>query len=334
MTKQPTVSDIARIAQVSPSTVSRVLTGSSPVHPAKSAAVLAAIERLNFRPNLTARALARGKSMVVGILTQSMASQFYGELAQGIEDGLANSGYQCVFASGHWEPSSEKAALDLLLARQVDGLIVLGGEHPDAALRTLSTQIPVIAVGRQIEGLTANCLRVANVEGSRQAVQHLIDLGHRRIAHVSGISNHFDAYERREGYEQALRTAGLPLDERLIVEGSFTEQSGMLALETLLARGAPFSAIFAANDQMAYGVRLGLYRRGLRVPEEVSLIGFDDLLGSAYTTPPLTTVRQHMLDQGRAAAQGLLRLLADQPPELRAVRTELVIRESTARVRG
>lgn len=334
MAKQPTVSDIARLAQVSPSTVSRVLTGSSPVHPAKSAAVLAAIEHLNFRPNLTARALARGKSMVIGILTQSMASQFYGELAQGIEEGLSGSGYQCVFASGHWERAEEQAALDLLLAHQLDGLIVLGGDHPDADLLAINEQIPLVAVGRRIAGLEEHCMRVEHAAGAFQAVQHLIDQGHRRIAHVSGIAAHNDSRERRLGYEQALTAAGLPVDERLIVEGNFTEQSGLLALEALLSRGAHFSAIFAANDQMAYGVRLGLYRRGLRVPDDIALVGFDDLVGSAYTTPPLTTVRQSMLDQGRYAARGLLNLLADLPPALPPVATELVIRESTARIRG
>lgn len=334
MAKQPTVSDIARLAQVSPSTVSRVLTGSSPVHPSKSAAVLAAIEQLNFRPNLTARALARGKSMVIGILTQSMASQFYGELAQGIEEGLSGSGYQCVFASGHWERADEQAALDLLLSHQLDGVIVLGGDHPDADLRAINEQIPLIAVGRRIEGLEDHCLHVENAAGAFQVVRHLIDLGHRRIAHVGGIAAHIDARERRRGYEQALAAAGLAVDERLIVEGNFTEQSGLLALEALLARGHHFSAIFAANDQMAYGVRLGLYRRGLRVPEDIALVGFDDLLGSAYTTPPLTTVRQHMLEQGHYAVRGLLNLLADLPPDLPLVTTELVVRESTARVRG
>ncbi|NCC33808.1 MAG: LacI family DNA-binding transcriptional regulator [Chloroflexia bacterium] len=334
MSKQPTVSDIARLAHVSPSTVSRVLTGSSRVHPAKSAAVLAAIEQLNFRPNLTARALALGKSMVIGILTQSMMSQFYGELAQGIEEGLAGSGYQGVFASGHWESLDEQAALDILLARQVDGLIVLGGYYPDDDLRAINKQIPLIAVGRHIDGLEDQCIRVENASGSFQAVRHLIDLGHRRIAHISGIPSHLDASERQRGYTEALASAGLAVDERLIVEGNFTEQSGLLALETLLARGSHFTAIFAANDQMAYGIRLGLYRRGLRVPDDISLVGFDDLIGSIYTTPPLTTVRQSMHEQGRQAARGLLRLLANEPPDLPSVTTELVIRETTARVRG
>lgn len=333
MQRQPTVSDIARIARVSPSTVSRVLTGSSPVHPEKRAAVLAVIEQLNFRPNLNARALVRGKSMAIGILTQSLASQFYGELSQGIEEGLAGSGYHPIFASGQWLPDEERAALNLLIDRQVDGLIVLGGDQPDADLLAISGQTPLIAVGRTIAGLESQCIQVDNRAGAAHAVRHLLELGHRRIAYVSGIPAHVDSRERRRGYEQTLQEAGIALDERLIVEGNYTEQSGTLALEALLARGAHFSAIFAGNDQMAYGVRLGLYRHGLRVPDEISLVGFDDLLGSAFTTPPLTTVGQQMLDQGRRAARGVLSLIAEQPLDLAPVATELVVRESTARVR-
>ncbi len=334
MNRQPTVSDIARLARVSPSTVSRVLTGSSPVHPEKRAAVLAVIDELNFRPNLTARALVRGKSMAIGILTQSMSSQFYGELSQGIEAGLAGSGYHPIFASGQWQPDEERAALNILVDRQVDGLILLGGDHPDADLQALSAQIPLIAVGRSIAGLEERCLQVENRQGAARAVGHLIELGHRRIAFISGIPAHTDSRERRHGYEQALHEAGIAVDERLLVEGNFTEQSGALALEALLARGAHFSAIFAANDQMAYGARLGLFHHNLRVPDDVSLVGFDDLLTSAYATPPLTTVRQNMLEQGRRAAQAMLSLLTATPLDLAPVATELVVRGSTARLRG
>lgn len=334
MPRPPTVSDIAAAAKVSPSTVSRVLTGNSPVNPDKRAAVLAAIERLHFRPNLSARALARGKSMAIGVLTQSMASQFYSELAQGIEEGLAGSGYHPIFASGQWRAAEERAALQILRDRQVDGLIVLGGGRPDDDLLDISRQLPLVAVGRSIAGIAAQCLPVQNYEGARAATSHLIELGHRRIAHIGGIPAHSDARARRRGYADALGAAGLPVDERLIVESEFTEQSGLMALESLLARGAGFSAIFAANDQLAYGARLGLYRRGLRVPDDVSLVGFDDLLTSAYTTPPLTTVRQHMREQGRAAARGVLRLLAGEEPDLSPVAAELVVRESTARLRG
>jgi LacI family transcriptional regulator len=155
-------------------------------------------------------------------------------------------------------------------------------------------------------------------------------LGHQRIAHIAGPAAHQDALERRDGYRRALSAAGLPVDEQLIVEGDYTEQSGLLAVQMLLSRGAMFTAIFVANDQMAYGTRLGLYRHGIRVPEDISLVGFDDLLSSAYTTPPLTTVRQPTLEMGRTAAKAVLQLLEDQPIELSALATALVIRESAA----
>jgi LacI family transcriptional regulator len=333
MAKVPTIHDIARAANVSPSTVSRVLNGSTPVTPRKRAAVLAAIEALNFKPNPVARSLARGKSMAIGVLTQSMASLFYGELAQGIDQELHGGLYHPVYAAGQWRDDEELAALNLLLERQVDALIVLGGGLPDATLRAIAEQVPLIAVGRVIAGLEAHCLRVENDEGAYRATRYLVELGHRRIAHITGILSHTDALERRDGYCRALRDAGLEVDPQLIVEGGFTEQSGLLAAESLLARSVRFTAVFAANDQMAYGVRLALYRRGLRVPEDISLVGFDNILSSAYVTPPLTTVRQNMVDLGRAAAEGVLRLLNGQSPNLPQFAIDLVIRESAMQYR-
>lgn len=334
MNKPPTVSDIARTARVSTSTVSRVLTGSSPVHPAKRAAVLAAIDELKFRPNLAARTLVRGRSMAVGVLTQAFSSQFYGAISQGIEEGLRGSEYHPIFASGRWQALEERNAIDLLLDRQVDGLIILGGERPEGELRALAARMPMVVVGREIAGIEHHCLRIQNYEGAYQAVRHLINLNHRQIAHVSGIALHADAQERRRGYEHALRDAGLPFDDHLVVEGNFVEQGGLLALETLIARGRPFTAIFAANDQLAYGVRLGLYRRGLRVPDDVSLVGFDDLLASTFCTPPLTTVHHAMLEQGHQAAQAILDMIEGEPPDLRPVAVKVVVRESTALLRG
>ncbi len=329
MAKPTTIHDIARAASVSPSTVSRVLTGSTPVTARKRAAVLAAIEALNFRPNLVARGLASGKSMAIGVLTQSMASLFYGEVAQGIEQGLHGSNYHPVFASGQWRASEEREALHLLVERQVDGMIVLAGELPDETFRSVAEQIPLIAIGRRIAGLEAQCLQVEHYDGAYQATGYLIELGHRRIAHITGIFSHVDALDRRQGYRQALLDAGLSVDERLIVAGDYTDIGGLRAAEALLDSGAPFTAVFAANDQMAYGAGLAFYRRGLRVPDDISLIGFDDLYSSAFVTPPLTTVRQHMTAMGRAAAEGMLRWLSGEPLSLPTFTTELVVREST-----
>jgi LacI family transcriptional regulator len=189
---------------------------------------------------------------------------------------------------------------------------------------------PLVVVGRSIAGIERQCLRVDDVLAAQQATSYLIDLGHRRIAHIAGPATHQDGVDRREGYGRALESAGLPLDEKLIVAGDYTEQSGLLALQALFSRGVMFTAIFIANDQMAYGARLGLYRRGIRVPEDVSIVGFDDLLASAYTTPPLTTIRQPSFEMGRAAAQAMLDLLEQRPANIPGFTTELIIRESAA----
>lgn len=330
MPKPPTIHDIAKAANVSPSTVSRVLTGSTPVTPRKRAAVLAAIDALQFKPNLVARGLARGQSMAIGVLTQSMSSLFFGELAHGIDSHLRGGAYHPVYATGQWQLEEEMEALHLLLERQVDGLIILSGGTPDDAIRALAAQMPVIAVTRSVPGLESQCLPTENAPGAYQATRYLIELGHKRIAHITGLLSIPDARERLNGYRQALDESGLEIDERLIAEGAFTEESGVNAAEALLQRGVPMTAIFAGNDQMAYGARLALYRHGLNVPEDISLVGFDDLLSSAYATPPLTTVRQHMFELGRAAAEGILRLLADQDPQLPRFTPDLVIRASTA----
>jgi LacI family transcriptional regulator len=333
MSNSVTILDIAREAGVSPSTVSRVLNGNAPVAADKRAAVLEVVEKLHYRPNAFAQGLVRGRAAAVGVLTQSIASPFYGEILLGVERGLAGSGYHPIFASGNWQTEDELAALDLLSARRVDALIVLVGVLSDEYLRRAAAELPLVIVGRSIAGLEECCLRVDDQRASYEATRYLIGLGHRRIVHIAGPSHHQDAVDRRQGYQQALADAGLPADPALIVEGNYTEQSGLLAMQALLSRAEMFSAVFAGNDQMAYGARLALFRNGIRVPDDVSLVGFDDQPGSAYSTPPLTTVRQPTYAIGQAAAQAALRLLAGQPPALPLLATELIIRESAARVR-
>ncbi len=328
--KRITIHDIARHAGVSPSTVSRVLNNTTPVAEDKRLAVTAAIRRLNYRPSIVAQGLARGTSTVIGVLTQDIASPFYGEILRGIEYGLRGSVYHPIFANGNWRLQEEHDALQILRSRQPEGIILLGGNIPDAEIRAVAEQLPVVVVGRHITGFERHCVRVDDFQGAYLATRHLIELGHRRIAHITGIPSHQDTLDRQAGYEHALHEANIPLNTELIIEGTFQEQSGMLAVETLLMRASPFTAIFAANDQMAYGARLALYRRGIRVPEDVSLVGFDNLPGSAFTTPPLTTVRQPTVEMGTAAASAILSLISGAPPDLPHFAPELIIRESAS----
>ncbi|MFC4453123.1 LacI family DNA-binding transcriptional regulator [Deinococcus sonorensis] len=329
-----TLARVAREAGVSASTVSRILTGSANVSPEKREHVQRVLAKLNYRPNVLARGLASGRTMSVGVLTQDISSPFYGDMVRGIEQGLGGSGYQTVFMSGHWHAKAEMEAIESLLARRVDALAVLGGSVPDEQLRTVAQSVPLSLLGRTVAGLEGQCLRLDQLEGARAITHHLIEMGHRRIAHITGDMSHPDAQDRLAGYRAALDEAQLAFDPELVQQGDFLEASGYLAATRLFEGRSVFSAVFAANDQMAYGARLALHRRGLRVPDDVSLVGYDDLPGSTYTSPPLTTVRQPTFQMGQAAAQWILHQLAGQPYLLPPLTVQLVIRESTARRRS
>jgi LacI family transcriptional regulator len=328
-----TIQDVAARASVSVSTVSRVLTGSAPVAEEKRKAILQAVKELNYRPNVFAQALAGGQSRALGVLTQNIGSPFYEAIMGGVLQGTHGSGFSLIFADGFYQPQTEQRALETLLSRQVDGIIVLGGRVSEGLLLEIAGNIPVIVVGRTIADLAEQCLSMDQFEGGYRATQYLIELGHRRIAHITGISYQNDSVQRRKGYLQALHDARLEPDPELVVEGDFREQSGVMAVEMLLMRRRSFSAIFAGNDQMAYGALLGLSRRGIRVPDDVSVIGFDDQPPSGYTVPPLTTIRQPATEMGVAAGQAALAAINCEEFAIPEFPVELVVRESTSRAR-
>ncbi|WP_027482524.1 LacI family DNA-binding transcriptional regulator [Deinococcus pimensis] len=328
-----TLAQVARAAGVSASTVSRILNGTAQVSDEKRVAVERALSQLNYRPNVLARGLASGRTMSVGVVTQDISSPFYGDMLRGVEQGLSGSGYMPIFADGHWRAEEESAAIDVLLARKVDAMIVLGGSLPDEKMRSVAAAVPLVVFGRTVPGLEEQCLRLDNEKAAYELTRHLIEFGHRRIAHIMGPVSHRDARDRRAGYEAALAEAGLPLVPELVMEGDFLEPSGFLAATRLVEGREMFSAIFAANDQMAYGARLALHRKGVRVPEDISLVGFDDLPSSTYTTPPLTTVRQPTFDLGVVTARCVLRLLSGEGPDLPHIDLRVHVRESTAMLR-
>ncbi len=328
-----TIQHIALKAGVSKSTVSRVLNESAPVTRAKRRAVLAAMAELNYQPNIFARGLAGGQSMTVGVLTQNFGSPFYDAIMQGVNRGFAGSGYSPIFADGQWQAAVEDRAIQTLLGRQIDALILVGGHSTPEMLCRLGQQLPMILVGRHVAELADQCVRIDNYQAAYDATRYLIEAGHIHIAHITGIMDQPDSVARRAGYVQALREAGLEVNPELIFEGNFRRQAGVLAIEALLMRRLAFSAVFAANDQMAFGARLALYRRGIRVPEDISLVGFDDQPDSAYITPPLTTVRQPAVEMGEAAARALLRAFKGEPYAIPQLTTQLIIRESVARSR-
>lgn len=324
-----TLIDVARAAGVSASTVSRILNGTAKVAPEKREAVEAAIRRLNFKPNLFARSLKTGITMTVGVLTQAIESQFYSRALKGIEMGLTESGHSSIIVSGHWNAEADAASLKLLTSRRVDGVIILTGNIADSEVLAVAQQQPVVITERKLEGPNVRSIDLDQKYGGYLATKHLLALGHTRIAHLAGVDNRPDAHQRYLGYLQAHEEAGVTPNPRCVVRGNFTDKGGYLAAQKLLDSGESFTAIFCANDESALGARLALYQRGIRVPEDVSLVGFDDLPMCNYMTPPLTSVRQPVYEVGLYAAHTLLEMMGYPSEAVQVPPLELVVRQTT-----
>jgi LacI family transcriptional regulator len=329
-----TIGMVAQAAGVSPSTVSRVLNGTAVVNEEKKQAIDAAIKRLGFVPNPTARGLAGGRTFSVGVVTQALDSPFYGASMRGIEDALLPRGLSPLFVSGHWNAVTEAHCIGVLQARRVDGIIVLTGRLTDDALRNYAATQPVVVTGRDLQAPGLYSLSFDNFAGGKLATEHLLQLGHKRIAFIAGDADHPDANERLRGYRAALEEAGIAYERNLVVPGEYHELSGLLAVDRLLATHQRFTAIFAANDQMAVGAALACQRRALRVPDDISIVGFDDLPTSQYAIPPLTSVQQPAYELGRLTACSMLQLLSGATPTEVVPAPRLVARESSRRLQG
>jgi LacI family transcriptional regulator len=321
---------VAKEAGVSMATVSRIINGTAQVSAERRTAVEKAIEKFKFRPNPAARGLAMGRSNTIGVITQAIDSPFYGEGLRGIEHYLQQHGYAALFMSGNWDEEDEARCVRELLARRVDGIIMFSGRSKDSEIAAYAKKVPIVVSGRSLKAPGVLSLPIEDRQGAILATRHLIEIGHRRIAFISGIQHHPDAEERLSGYRQALSEAGIAYDAKLVVPGDFHEEGGVDATLRLIRSQERFTALFCVNDQTAYGACLALYRSGLSVPGDVSVVGFDDLHSSEYRVPPLTSVRQSVRALGETSAEAMLRLLKQERPRVSLPPVELIVRESTA----
>ncbi|GAA5171394.1 LacI family DNA-binding transcriptional regulator [Viridibacterium curvum] len=327
-----TVTDVARLAKVSVSTVSRILNGTARVSADKRSAVEAAIRTLSFKPNQFARGLKMGTTMTVGVVTQDIESPFFTRVMKGVEEALSKAGYALFIVSGHWDAHEEEDRIRLLAARRVDGIVIITGRLEEHALRALAQRQPIVVAGRDMEAHNVRSVCYDQEYGGFLATRYLISMGHRRIAFITGVKDHPDAQRRYAGYCRALQEAGLHSEDVLVQQGDFTESGGVLAMTRLLDSQEHFTAVFAANDQTALGARMVLHRRGIRVPDDISLVGFDDLPAAAFQTPPLTTVRQPLFEMGAYCGETLLRMLGNNVPERELPGLELVVRDTVRRI--
>lgn len=323
------------MAGVSASTVSRVLNDTAPVAEETRRRVLAAVAELSYSPNAFARSLATNRSGGIGVSVNDLGSPYYGAMLQGIEAEVEGAGMHLLVSSGGANAQKERKSIEFLLGRRSDALIVHLEATPDYELLELMRgDVPVVLVGRHLADASKRSVYLDNEAGGELAAQYLIERGHRRIAHVSGPLSFPDARARLQGYRRALELAGIRHDEQLLVEADFLEDGGRQAVERLLARETDFSAVFFANDQMAAGGAQALRVAGLRIPDDVSIMGYDDVLIARYLSPGLTTIHQPLMEMGRAAARIALDILEGREREevRRKFEPQLVERDSVKRI--
>ena len=330
-----TLEEVAAAAGVSRATVSRVVNGLDRVSPATRQSVQRAVERLGYTPNRVARSLATKRTDSVAMVLPEPATSLFGDpffprLVAGISDVLSAADKQLVLLAA--QPGDGGARLErYLAAAQADGVLLVSLHGADPLPSHLRTRgIPVVVGGRPpVEGVSY--VDVDNVQGALSAVRHLISLGRRHVATVTGPLDMAVATDRLEGYRRALREAGLPVDPALEATGGFEQEAARRATGELLDRAPELDAIFAASDLMAAGVLQALRRAGRRVPEDVAVVGYDDSLIASSTEPPLSSVRQPTEDMGREMARLLLAVISTPSPVARRVilDTQLVIRQSS-----
>ena len=330
---RPTIYDVARLAGVSTATVSRALNGTGQIATATRAAIDDAVAQLGYHPNTAARSLVTRSTQTIALLLPDITNPFYAALVSGIQERALEAGHTMLLCTTEGDPEREEQYLSLLRAKQVDGVLVDGLVlPPDRITRFVRDGLPIVCLDRDIDSTLVPLVQVDNRLGARLATEHLLSLGHVRIAHVAGVPELGISEERIEGYRDAHRRAGVPLDAELLAVGSFTEEGGYEAARSLLATHE-FTAVFAANDLSALGVLSALAGAGRRVPDDVSVVGFDDLRLSRYMTPPLTTVHQPAGEIARHATELLLQLASGRTIErmLHLLEPELVVRGSTQR---
>lgn len=330
---KPTIYDVARLAGVSTATVSRALNGTGQIAPATRRAIDDAVEQLGYHPNTAARSLVTRSTQTIAVLLPDITNPFYAALVSGVQERALEAGHTLLLCTTESDPDREDDYLRLLRAKQVDGVLVDGLVLPPARIaRFVREGLPIVCLDRDVDSTRVPLVQVNNRRGARLATEHLLSLGHRRVAHVSGTPDLGISEERIAGYRDAHNAFGYNVDEELIAVGGFNEEGGYAATKELLDDVRyPFTAVFAANDLSAVGVLSALTESGLRVPQDVSVVGFDDLRLSRFTTPPLTTIHQPATEIARHATELLLDLAAGRPVE--QMRTllepELVVRGST-----
>lgn len=326
------LADIAAEAKVSVCTVSRVLndTYRHKVSDRTRQRVLAAAEKLNYRPNLNARALVRRKTLMIGVILTDLVGSFMAEVVQAVQSAAEEDDYSLLVYSTESDPKREKKYLRVLQSKGADGILYRPGECFDLVNDLYEAGLPIVQMCNSMPQLKCPYVDVDHEQGAFQAVSHLIEMGHRRIGHLSGVwPTDSHGNKRALGYRHALASAGIEYDPDFEVYSGYTFEGGYDSFLKLMRLEDRPTAIFSCSDLAAWGAMRAAHEIGLRVPQDVSIVGFDDLTIAKYFDVPLTTVAQPKETLGRTAYRTLMKLIRDETPQSSVIAPELVIRQST-----
>jgi LacI family transcriptional regulator len=295
------------------------------------ARVLEAMEELNYQPSAVARSLRRKETQTIGMMVPDSANPFFAEVARGIEDTSFEQEYSVILCNSDGDMEKEQFYINVLVEKRVDGIIfVAAGGSAQHIRDLLERDMPLVVVDREITSVEVDSVLTDNLQGGYLATKHLMELGHRRIGCIAGPSDLTPSAERVIGYKRALTERSLTVNENLILKGDFQYESGYKAACEFLTMDEPPTAVFACNDLMAVGAISGVRKNGRRVPEDLAIVGFDDIALASFTNPPLTTIVQPKYEMGVLAAQMLMERIRDKdmPSRRHLLETALVVRGS------
>ena len=327
-----TIKDVARQAGVSVGTASQALRGSPAVRETTRRRVLVVAKRLRYQPSALARGLVTRRTHTVGLLISDIANPFFIRAVRAVEDVAQENGYNVILCNTDEDPGKERQYLRVLMEKRVDGIILATTGASRRAVREIRwRRIPLVLFDRELPGVATNVVKVDGMLGGRLATQHLLDLGHRRIGIIHGPRNRSTGAERLEGYLAALRAANVRPAAELIHEGNFKQDSGHRLTRALLEMSRPPTALFCTNNLMTVGALWALREGNVRIPDDLSLVGYDDMEWWTLTHPPLTTVGQPVYDLGREAMRLLLTQISQERvrrPQRVVLKPELILRDS------